>query len=43
MNMFDNGELDITNTIEKEYIDKYKEKEEAVYIEEQRSGTTSST
>lgn len=33
MNMFDNGELDITNTIEKEYIDKYKEKEEAVYIE----------
>ena len=33
MNMFDNGELDITNTIEKEYIDKYKEKDEAVYIE----------
>lgn len=33
MNMFDNNELDITNTIEKEYIDKYKEKEEAVYIE----------
>ncbi|MCI5688296.1 MAG: peptide ABC transporter substrate-binding protein [Emergencia sp.] len=33
MNMFDNGELDITNSIEKEYIDKYKEKDEAVFIE----------
>ena len=33
MNMFDNNELDITNTIEKEYIEKYKEKDEAVYIE----------
>lgn len=33
MNMFDNGELDTTITIDKEYIEKYKESGEAVYIE----------
>ena len=33
INMFDNGELDIMNTIDKEYIEKYQETGEAVYIE----------
>lgn len=33
MNMFDAGELDITNTIPKEYIEKYKESGEAVFLE----------
>lgn len=33
INMFDNGELEIMNTIGKEYIDKYQESDEAVFIE----------
>ena len=33
INMFDNGELEIMNTIGKEYIDKYQETDEAVFIE----------
>ena len=31
--MFDNGELEIMNTIDKEYIEKYEETGEAVFIE----------